>query len=184
MSLAVANQYAKALMETVDRAGAVLTPEAALSQFEAFSATLTEAPELRGVMLSPAISREAKRRALGRVGDLLGLNPLIRNFINVISTRRRVSLIPLIAAGFRAQIDERNGIVRAQVHVARPLNPAQQGELAAALGRVTGKQVLCEYTDDPSLIGGISVKIGSTVYDGSVQGQLESLRRRLAASAH
>lgn len=184
MSLAVANQYAKALMETVARPGARLSPEAALTQLETFAATLAETPELRGVMLSPAVSRDVKRRALGRVGDLLGLDPLLRNFLNVIATRRRVSLIPLITAGFRAQIDERNGVVRAQVSAARPLNPEQQDELASALGRVTGKQVLCEYTVDPSLVGGLSVKIGSTVYDGSVQGQLEGLRRRLASSVH
>jgi F-type H+-transporting ATPase subunit delta len=115
MSLAVANQYAKALMEVVARPGAPLAPETALGQLESFAEALAGAPELKSVMLSPAVSRDNKRRALGRVGDLLGLNPLIRNFINVISTRRRVSLISLIAAGFRAQIDERNGIVRAQV---------------------------------------------------------------------
>ncbi len=184
MSIAVANQYAKALMEVVARPGARLTPEAALTQLETFAATLAAAPELKGVMLSPAVPREAKRRAMGRVSDLLGLDALIRNFLDVITARRRVSLFSLITAAFRAQIDERNGVVRAQVAAARPLDAAQQAEVAASLARVTGKKVLCDYTVDPSLVGGLSVKIGSTVYDGSVQGQLEGLRRRLSSAAH
>jgi F-type H+-transporting ATPase subunit delta len=183
MSLAVANQYAKALMEVVTRPGAPLAPEAALSQLDTFAATLAASPELKGAMLSPAISRETKRRAMGRVGDLLGLAPLIHNFLDVVTARRRVSLIPLMAAAFRAQLDERNGVVRAQVAAARALDAAQQAEVAAALARVTGKQVLCEYSVEPSLVGGLSVKIGSTVYDGSVEGQLDGLRRRIAGSA-
>lgn len=182
MSLAVANQYAKALMEVVARPGALLAPEAALGQLESFSEVLAGAPELKSVMLSPAVSRDDKRRALRRVGGLLGLDSLILNFLDVIATRRRVSLFALITAAFRAQLDERNGVVRAQVTAARGLDEAQQTELAAALARVTGKQVLCDYTVEPSLVGGLSVKIGSTVYDGSVQGQLDGLRRRLAGT--
>lgn len=184
MSLAVANQYAKALMESVTRPGSPLAPEAALAQMETFSATLSGSPELKGVMLSPAVSRETKRRALGRVSGLLGLDPLIQSFLNVVATRRRVSLIPLMTAGLRAQIDKRNGVARAQVTAARALTAGQQAELTATLGRMTGKQVLCDYTVEPGLIGGLTVRIGSTVYDGSVQGQLEGLRRRLASSAH
>jgi len=183
MSLAVANQYAKALMEVVARPGAPLAPEAALSQLESFAEVLAGAPELKGVMLSPAVSRDDKRRALRCIGGLLGLDGLILNFLDVIATRRRVSLFSLITAAFRTQIDERNGVVRAHVAAARPLGDAQQAELNVALARVTGKQVLCDYTVEPSLVGGLSVKIGSTVYDGSVQGQLEGLRRRLAGTA-
>lgn len=183
MSLAVANQYAKALMEVVARPGAPLAPEAALSQLVSFADALAGAPELKSVMLSPAVSRNDKRRALRRVGGLLGLDGLILNFLDVIATRRRVSLFSLITTAFRAQLDERNGVVRAHVAAARSLGDAQQAELAAALARVTGKQVLCDYTVEPSLVGGLSVKIGSTVYDGSVQGQLEGLRRRFAGTA-
>jgi F-type H+-transporting ATPase subunit delta len=184
MSLAVANQYAKALMEATGRPGARLTPEAALEQLQTFAATLAGSPELKSVMLSPAVSREVKRRAMGRVGGMLGLDPLIRNFLEVITTRRRVGLIPLIVNSFRAQLDERNGVVRAHVAATRPLSPEQQAELAATLGRLTGKQVLCDYTVDPALIGGLTVKIGSTIYDGSVEGQLQGLRRSLASAAH
>lgn len=183
MSLAVANQYAKALMDVVSRPGAPLAAEAALAQIDAFADALAGSPELKGVLLSPAVSRAVKRRALKRVGTLLGLDQVVLSFLDVIAVRRRVGLFPLIAAAFRAQIDERNGIVRAQVAAARQLSERQQAELSAALVRLTGKQVLCDYTVEPSLAGGLTVRIGSTVYDGSVQGQLEILRRRLAGAS-
>jgi F-type H+-transporting ATPase subunit delta len=184
MSLAVANQYAKALMDVVARPGARLAPEAALAQIDSLAEALAGSPELKGVMLSPAVSREVKRRAIGRVGDLLGLDPLIHRFLDVITVRRRVGLFPLIRAAFRAQIDERNGVLRAQVAAPRELTGEQRTEVAATLSRLTGKEVLCEYAVEPSLIGGLTAKIGSTVYDGSVAGQLEGLRRRLASVAH
>lgn len=184
MPLAIANQYAKALLEVVARPDARLAPEAALAQLEALAGALAASPELRGVMLSPAVPREVKRRAIGRVGGLLGLDPVIQRFLDVITVRRRVGLFPLIQAAFRARIDERNGVVRARVAAPRELAGGQRAELAATLSRLTGKQVLCEYAVEPPLIGGLTVKIGSTVYDGSVAGQLDGLRRRLASAAH
>lgn len=182
MSLAVANQYARALMDVVSRPGAPLAAEAALVQINAFAEALAASPDLKGALLSPAISREVKRKALTRVGALLGLDRIVLSFLHLIAVRRRVGLFPLIAAAFRAQIDERNGILRAHVAAARQLSDQQQAELSAALARLTGKQVLCDYTVEPSLAGGLTVKIGSTVYDGSVAGQLEGLRRRLAGA--
>jgi F-type H+-transporting ATPase subunit delta len=183
MELAVANQYAKALMEVVSKPGSTLSAETALEQLSTVSAAIRESRDLRGVMMTPAVGRDAKRRILTRIGELLGLHPIISNFLVVVTNHRRAGLFQGIRDMFQAQLDERRGVVRATVVAVRELSATQKEALAESLRGRVGKQVLCEYSVDPALVGGVTVKIGSTMYDGSVQGQLEALRRRLASQA-
>lgn len=183
MDLAVANQYAKALMEVVSKPGSALGAEAALEQLQTVSATLQDSRDLRELMMTPAIDRVRKRKALNRIGDVLGLHPLLTSFLNVVTHHRRANIFHAIADSFRTQLDEQRGVVRAVVSAARELTPAQRDSLEASLRERTGKQVLCDYSVNPILVGGLIVKIGSTMFDGSVQGQLEGLRRRLASQA-
>jgi F-type H+-transporting ATPase subunit delta len=84
-----------------------------------------------------------------------------------------------IRQAFRSVIDERMGAVEAEVAAARELTDEQRGRVAVELGRLTGKKVRCQFAMAEALIGGMTVRIGSTIYDGSVRGQLEALRRRL-----
>lgn len=183
MSLAVANQYAKALLEVVTKPGSTIDPETAFDQVSLVAATIQESPDLRSLMLTPAITREKKSHALNRVGDLMGLHAVIHNFLRVVMNHRRVALLGAIGTMLRAQIDERMGVLRARVVAAQPLAEGQKSNVAQALAAITGKKVICEYSVDPSLVGGLTARIGSTVYDGSVQGQLEALRRRLASQS-
>lgn len=183
MSLAVANQYAKALLGVVTKSGSALAPETALDQVSLVAATIQQSPELRSLMVTPAITREKKGHALKRVGDLMGLDPVIQNFLRVVILHRRVPLLGAIASMLRLQIDERAGVSRAHVTAAQPLAEDQKTNLVQALAGMTGKKIICEYSVDPSLVGGLTVKIGSTVYDGSVHGQLDALRRRLASQS-
>jgi len=80
-------------------------------------------------------------------------------------------------------LDERHGVVRARVSSAQPLDEAHRMALEAAIARKTGKKVRCAYEDDAALIGGVAVRVGSSVLDGSVRGQLEALRRRLSSES-
>lgn len=182
MSRAVANQYAKALLAIVSEPGAGVTPEEALRQITGFERLVGSSRELRTVLLSPAIDHAAKVKALSRLGAALGLSPLVRNFLQVVIRRRRIALLDEIRAMFQAQMDERNGVVRALVSAARELGGEERGALETRLEKHTGKKVLCDYAVDPALLGGVSVRIGSTVLDGSVAGRLETLRRRLAGA--
>ena len=95
--------------------------------------------------------------------------------------RRRTDLLSEITDAFEAAVDERMGLVRAQVTSAAPLTDAQKAEMQSALTQVAGKQVRCEFSVDPDLIGGVVARIGSRVYDGSVRAQLGVLRERLAS---
>jgi F-type H+-transporting ATPase subunit delta len=105
------------------------------------------------------------------------------SFLGVLKDHRRIGLLGEICQMFRAQLDERLGVVRAQVRSARETSPAQREALEARLRAFTGKQVECEYTVAPEVIGGVTVTIGSTVYDGSVEGRLAGLLRRLTSEA-
>lgn len=181
MSLAVANQYARALLDVVAKPGSALDARAALEQLETFEAHYRESRDLRQLMMTPAIDRVRKHKALDRIGGMLGLDPAVRNFLAVVASHRRAPLLGAIRDSFRTQLDERLGLARALVATARPLDEPDRDALAAVLRQVTGKQILCEYSVQPSLVGGITVKIGSTIYDGSVAGQLGALHRRLTS---
>ena len=182
-NLAVANQYAKALLEAVSSPKSSIKPEDALAQLSQFTATLKGSRELHSALLSPAISHDAKVRVLAKLGDSAGLNPYLKNFLFVVTRHRRLDLLSSIGDRFQALIDDSIGLVRAGVSAAQPLSPSHQEALESALARVTGKQVRCSYTVDESLVGGLTVRVGSTMYDGSVRGQLDGLRRRLTSEA-
>jgi len=180
MSLAVANQYAKALMESVAQPASGLAAEAALGQLDQFAAALQESHELRTVLLSPAVAPAQKQKIIGRIGGAMELHGLVRNFIVVVTRHRRLDILNEIRLRFQALLDESASLVRAQVATAQPLSDGQKTNLEQTLARLTGKSVRCGYEVEAALLGGVSVRIGSTMYDGSVRGQFEGLRRRLS----
>ena len=181
MSLAIANRYARALADAVLASGSTLEAPVAVEQLAGFAALLKESSDLRNVLMSPAVSAARKRAVVSKLGETLGIHKLIHNFLFVVIDHRRIRQFAEISSAFQLAIDERLGRVRAQVSSAAPLGEAEQSSLQAKLAQMTGKQVRCEFQVDPSLLGGASVRIGSTIYDGSVRGQLGALRHRLAA---
>jgi F-type H+-transporting ATPase subunit delta len=179
MSLAVANQYAKALLEVLAKPGVIVTPEEALAQLSQFVALQRSSPELRNVLLSPAVSHSTRERAVGRLASAAAIAPVVRNFLFVVFRHRRVGLLAEIVTMLRQLIDEREGVARALVTSARELDPAQRNALESRLAARLAKKIAGEYTIDPELVGGVSVRIGSSVLDGSIRGQLDALRRKL-----
>lgn len=182
-TLAIANQYAKALLESVTPAGSGASPEEALTQLEQFEALVKSSHDLHTILLSPAVPHAQKQKLLGRIAEMLGLHGMVRNFLFVVTRHRRLNLLGEIRERYQALLDEAMGLVRARVATAAPLTMEQRTALEAALARVTGKQMRCGYEVDDTLVGGLAVRVGSTMYDGSVKGQLDSLRRRLTSEA-
>jgi len=179
-NLAVANQYAKALLEAISKPGTGVSGEQALAQMDQFVALVHDSAELHTALLSPAVAPAAKQKVLGKLGDMLGMHQHLKNFLYVVTRHRRLDLLAEIRDRFQALLDESVGIVRARVETAQPLSDAQRQALETALARITGKQVRCGYEVDDALLGGLAVRMGSKMYDGSVRGQLEGLRRRLS----
>jgi len=180
---AVATRYAEALADVVTAGGSALAPQDALNQLSAFHAALVGSPELYNALTSPAVPASRKKAALARIGDVLGLSKIARNFLFVLIDHHRIRALSEILETFEVVLDERLGFARAEVSSARELNDAQRSALNQTLEQLTGKRIRMRLTVDPALIGGVVARIGSTVYDGSVRGQLSSLERRLSAEA-
>jgi len=179
MHSVVGTRYARALADIVLTPGSGLDPAAVMEQLKSVEELLESPTEIKHVMLSPAVASSKKRAVIKQLAGELGLSRQVQNFIYVIIDHRRVHQIAEMREAFEAAVDEAQGLVRARITSAHPLSESQRGSLQAGFERVTGKRVRAEYTVDEALIGGVMARVGSTVYDGSVKGQLEGLRRKL-----
>jgi F-type H+-transporting ATPase subunit delta len=180
MASALANRYARALVEVLTLPGAA-APDALLGELSAFLEVFRGSSDLRNVLLSPAVAPQKKKDLIAALGARLSLGRVSRNFLYVVTDHRRLNLLGEMLAAVEALLDERRGVVRADITTAQPAAPDQQAALAGKLSHKTGRQVRATYSTDPALLGGAVVRIGSTVYDGSVRGQLAALQRRLGA---
>lgn len=179
---AVATRYANALADVVTASSAVLRPADVVAQLRTFEATLRSSPELHNALTTPAVPGSRKKAVVGRIAELEGLSRIARNFLFVLVDHRRIALLSEIIRLFEQVVDERLGFAQAAVASAAGLTEEQHTQLTAEFERLTGKRLRMRFTVDPSLIGGVVAHIGSTVYDGSVRGQLASLERRLSTA--
>jgi F-type H+-transporting ATPase subunit delta len=137
--------------------------------------------DLRNFLTSPAVSRRDKHAVIDRLATRLGSSKHIRNFLHLLVDHRRTALLAEIRREFAAVLHARMKVADAEITSARELTPQERAALTAALEKVLGKRVEARYTLDAELIAGARVRVGSTIYDGSVREQLVRLRARLAA---
>jgi F-type H+-transporting ATPase subunit delta len=180
MLSAVSKRYAQALVDVVTEPGSNIDPQQAMDQLRAVAALVAGSDDLRGALLSPAVSPSRKRAVILKLTTPLNIHNKIRNFLYVVIDHRRVHEIPSIAEAFEVLLDEHLGFVRADVSSAKDLTDSQRAALEAQLTRMAGKKAKLKFTTDPALVAGVVARIGSRVYDGSVRGQLEKLRETLA----
>jgi len=180
---AVATRYAHALADVVTAPGSAVGAEETVAQLRSFEAALAGSPELQNALTTPAVPASRKRAVIGRIADVLQLSRIARNFLFVLVDHRRITSLSDIIHSFDVVVDERLGFARAEVTSASELNDALRNDLNRELERLTGKRIRARYAVDASLIGGAMARIGSTVYDGSVRGQLNSLERLLGAES-
>jgi F-type H+-transporting ATPase subunit delta len=179
MASAVANRYARALVDVVLAPGSPLKPEDAVAQLRAVEQMITGSWELKNALQTPAIQTSKKRAVVGKLMDQLQVSGFVRNFIFVIIDRRRIGIINEIRGAFELLLDERLGFVRAEVASASVLDDQRKSNLETELSRLTGKRMRLHFAVDAELLGGVVARIGSTMYDGSVRGQLQQLRKTL-----
>jgi F-type H+-transporting ATPase subunit delta len=179
----VAARYANALADVVTAGGSALNPQDAVRELRSFEAALNESRELREALHTPAIAGSRKKAVVARIADLLKLSRISRNFLLVLVGHRRIVLLGQILTTFEIALDERMGYIQAQIASAGLLGDAQRAQIDAQLEKLTGKRIRTAWSVDESLIGGVVAKVGSTMYDGSVRGSLESLGRRLSAAS-
>lgn len=138
-----------------------------------------DSSDLRNLLSNPAVSGEAKKSLLGKLADGMQLTQAVRNFLLVLADHHRLELLPHLVAAYDTEIHARTGIAEARVTSARELSGQEKQELTAALEHLTQKKVEAQFSVAGALLGGAVVQIGSTIYDGSVRQQLESLRTTL-----
>lgn len=178
---AVASRYASALADVVTAGSSALRPQDAVVQLRSFEALLQSSLELQNALTTPAVPNSRKKAVVGRLAGLLQLSQIARNFLFVLIDHRRIASLSEIIQTLELIVDERLGFARVEVASARELTEPQRSALNAQLEQLTGKRVRMRCAVDESLIGGVIARIGSTVYDGSLRGQLASLQARLSA---
>ena len=170
-------QYANALADIALAQGAAAP---ALKQLADFGALYAESEELRNVLASPGVPREAKHGVIEKLAARMGASKIIRNFLFVVIDHRRSALLPKIIETFEDVVQKRQGIAEAEIASAVELTAAQKKEMAQKITDMTGKRVETKYAVEPGLLGGAVVRIGDTIYDGSLRSRLNELRARLA----
>lgn len=171
-------RYAEAAFELALRDGAV---EARRRDLDLAASTLAGSPELERVLANPAIPFTRRREVAERV--FAGLADQPRNLILLLLRRGRIEELPRVAAEFRRLDDDRQGIAHAVATSALPLAAPEVTALTSRLEQMTGRRIALATQVDPDLLGGVVVRVGDRLIDGSVRGRLERLRARLASGA-
>jgi F-type H+-transporting ATPase subunit delta len=173
---AVAERYAVAL---ADVATARNQGERIRKDLASFLAEYAESADLRNALETPSLDHEVKNKIIAAIAAKMGLSDEVRNFVSLIVSHQRTHLFREIDNDFATEMNRRVGIVEAEVTTARPLSDAEKKELLAVLTKRTGKKIEAQFAEDKALLGGAIVRVGSTVYDGSVREQLNRMRERL-----
>jgi F-type H+-transporting ATPase subunit delta len=172
----VAERYASSLFELALQSNAVAAVEADLKKFEAL---LDGSPDLQRLIKSPVFSADDQAKAIAAISDKAKIKGLAGNFLRVVARNRRLFAVPGMIQAFRRIAATHRGEVAAEVTSAHALSAAQETELKAALKSVAGKDVTIAVTVDPSLLGGLVVKMGSRQIDTSLKTKLNSLKLAL-----
>jgi F-type H+-transporting ATPase subunit delta len=174
MSRTTAHQ-ARTLFEVAEKGS---DPPRVASELEWFADVL-KAPDATRTLLNPVVPPDKKVDLVRALASAAGLTPVVSKLLVILATHDRLGDLEEMAPAFRQRLRERQNIVSADITTAVPLAPAAVQAIAARLSEVSGKQVEVGSRVDPSIIGGVVARIGSTVYDGSVNGQLTRMRQKL-----
>ncbi|MFN0218802.1 MAG: F0F1 ATP synthase subunit delta [Hyphomicrobium sp.] len=175
----VAGRYAAALFDLAKDASKLAEVEADLSKFQGL---LDQSADLVRLVRSPVIAADDQARALGAILDKAGVDGLTANFLKLVAKNRRLFALPDMIKAFRAQAAKARGEARAEVTSAVALTDAQVTELKKSLKASVGKEVMLDARVDPTLLGGLIVKVGSRMVDSSIRTKLETLKVVLSGS--
>jgi F-type H+-transporting ATPase subunit delta len=173
----VAERYAQALFSLASEKGATDSVAEALGDF---ARMIEQSPDLQRFVASPVFSAEEQLKAITALLSQFGFGDITANFIKLVASKRRLFVLPEMIRAYTALNDKAKGVTKAQVTVAAPLSSDHSAALETALRQVSGGQtVKVNVKVDPSIIGGIVVKLGSRMVDASLKTKLNSLRTRM-----
>ena len=175
-SQTVARRYATALADVIGERGEGAVVQEELADWERM---ISANGALLEAFSNPTIAYEQKQNVLNELIGRTKVRPTTANFLRILLKNQRLAELPQVNAKLAQVLDERAGIVGAQITSARPVSDSNKALLEETLGRMTGKRARLSFEIDESLLGGIVTRIGSTIYDGSVTNQLRRLRDEL-----
>jgi F-type H+-transporting ATPase subunit delta len=175
----VSSTYARAFADVV--LSAHLDASRAVGGLREIARLLSENAILKRVWENPAVPAEQKRKVLDAIVQREGIDKPVRNLVAALIDHRRVGFLPRIIEQLEKELDARLGFAEAQISSVRELAEAEKRALEAQVAKTTGKKVRAQYALDSSLLGGAVVRVGSTIYDGSVKGQLEKIREAITS---
>ncbi len=175
VSGSASRRYARAIL-SIGQAQGNLEPLTA--EVERLAQSIESSTDLRTVLLNPAFSQTQRQAVLDQVCQRLALTKTTQSLAQLLLSRGRLPNLPGIARSLRQMVDEVAGRIRVRLVSAKPLDAAAETRIRSALSKATGKTVLCDKSVDESLIGGVITQVGDVIYDGSIKGQLASLKTR------
>ena len=176
-SQTVARRYASALADVLrERQDAARVQE----ELASWEQMITSNALLMEVFSNPTVPYDQKSKVLNELIARTRVSTTTANFLKILLKNQRLGELAEVNAKLAQVLDERAGVVSADVASARPVSPSIQASLEDTLRKITGKKVRLSFQTDESLLGGIVTRIGSTIYDGSVRNQLQRLKEELA----
>jgi F-type H+-transporting ATPase subunit delta len=172
-----ARSYAQALLKV---AGSTEQGVVVRDQLRALRDAMAAVPGIARMAANPAVPVPEKRRIVRRIGERLGLGDLAFRFVDLLLSNYRLQHLPAVLEALEAELDRRLGVATAQVTTAHPLDAEETERLRQTLGGMLDRRVDLELEVDPGLIAGFRARVGSTLYDASLKGQLDRLAERLA----
>jgi F-type H+-transporting ATPase subunit delta len=169
----LATRYAAALFDLADSKKAL---DAVAADLTALQKMIAESADLRRMMDSPILDREAQTRAMSAIVKAAGFNELTQKFAGLIAQNRRLFALPAIIKAFLKLLADRRGELTAEVTAARALTSDQQAAVAEAIRKAVGSKVSIDLKVDPSLLGGLVVQVGSRMIDSSLKTKLQRLQ--------
>lgn len=172
-----ARPYAQALLAV---AGGIDEAVAVRDQLRALKDAMEAVPGIGKMAANPAVPMEGKLRILRQLAERLGLGDLALRFVELLLSNYRLRYLPVVLEALEAEVNRRLGVAIARVTTAHPLDDEETERLRSALAGKLDRRVDLELAVDPSLIAGFRARVGSTLYDASLQGQLDRLAERMA----
>ena len=172
----MASRYATALFDLALETNAI---DAVKADLESFEALMAESADLTRLVRSPAFSADEQRQAMVAVLHRAGIGDLTARFLQLVTSNHRLFAVRDMIKGYRAMVADHKGEATAQVTVAEALKDEHLGALRAALKEVSGKDVDLDIKVDPSIIGGLVVKLGSRMVDTSLRAKLHAIRHAM-----
>ncbi len=169
----MAQRYAKALLELAEEKRAL---DAVSADLAALGRMIAGSSDLQKLITSPLMNRADQARAVGAVAQAAGFGELTQRFLGLVAANRRLFALPGIIRAFQKMLADKRGEVAAEVTAAHPLTDAQRAAVSEAIKRVVGGKVSIDMKVDPSLLGGLIVRVGSRMIDGSVKTKLQKLQ--------